>query len=76
LQDAKKKIDAFDVKAFQNKAKQYVDERNFSDKANKELKQYNTAMYVSREKLLQMQLGLIVTYAYARLESQMYNYME
>lgn len=76
LQDAKKRIDAFDVRAFQNKAKQYVDERNFSDKANKELKQYNTAMYVSREKLLQMQLGLIVTYAYARLESQMYNYME
>ncbi|MGE7364469.1 minor capsid protein [Staphylococcus cohnii] len=76
LKDAKKKIDAFDVKAFQSKAKQYVDEKDFSERANKELKQYNTAMYVSREKLLKMQLGLIVTYAYARLESQMYNYME
>lgn len=76
LQDAKKKIDSFDVKAFQSKAKQYVKDKDFSERANKELKQYNTAMYVSREKLLQMQLGLIVTYAYARLESQMYNYME
>lgn len=76
LKDAKKKIDAFDVKAFQSKAKQYVDEKDFSERANKELKQYNTAMNVSREKLLKMQLGLIVTYAYARLESQMYNYME
>lgn len=76
LQEAKKKIDAFDVRAFQNKAKRYVEEKDFSDKANKELKQYNTAMYVSREKLLKMQLGLIITYAYARLETQMYNYME
>ncbi|MEX5849422.1 minor capsid protein [Staphylococcus saprophyticus] len=76
LKDAKKKIDTFDVQSFKDKAKQYVKEKDFSDKANKELKQYNTAMYVSREKFLQMQLGLIVTYAYARLESQMYNYME
>ncbi|MDW3910652.1 minor capsid protein [Staphylococcus saprophyticus] len=76
LKEAKKKIDAFDVQEFKAKAKRYVNERDFSDQANKELKQYNTAMYVSREKLLQMQLGLIVTYAYARLESQMYNYME
>lgn len=76
LKDAKKKIDAIDVKAFQNKAKEYVKNKDFSEKANKELREYNTAMYVSREKLLKMQLGLIVTYAYAKLESQMYNYME
>jgi len=76
LAEAKKKIDAVDVQMFQQKAKQYVENKDFSDKANAELKAYNTKMYVSREKLLQAQLGLIVTYAYAQIEQSMYNYME
>lgn len=74
--EAKKKIDAVDVQMFQQKAKQYVENKDFSDKANAELRAYNTKMYVSREKLLQAQLGLIVTYAYAQIEQSMYNYME
>lgn len=76
LEEAKKKIDRTDIRKLENKAKQYVDNKDFSDKANSELKQYNTKMYVSREKMLQMQLGLIMTYATAQLESQMYNYLE
>ncbi|MEB2655258.1 minor capsid protein [Staphylococcus haemolyticus] len=74
--EAKKKIDAVDVQMFQQKAKQYVENKDFSEKANAELRAYNTKMYVSREKLLQAQLGLIVTYAYAQIEQSMYNYME
>ena len=74
--EAKKKVDNFDVQAFANKARQYVQDKDFSERANRELKQYNTAMYVNREKLLKAQLGLIVTYAYAQLEQSMYNYME
>lgn len=76
LEEAKKKIDRTDIRKLENKAKQYVDNKDFSDKANSELKQYNTKMYVSREKMLQMQLGLIMTYATAQLESQMYSYLE
>lgn len=76
LIEAKKKIDAVDVQIFQQKAKQYVENKDFSEKANAELRAYNTKMYVSREKLLQAQLGLIVTYAYAQIEQSMYNYME
>lgn len=76
LSEAKKKIDAVDVQMFQQKAKEYVENEDFSDKANAELRAYNTKMYVSREKLLQAQLGLIVTYAYAQIEQSMYNYME
>ena len=53
-----------------------MENKDFSEKANQELKAYNTKMYVSREKLLQAQLGLIVTYAYAQIEQSMYNYME
>ena len=74
--EAKKKIDAVDVQMLQQKAKQYVENKDFSDKANAELRAYNTKMYVSREKLLQAQLGLIVTYAFAQIEQSMYNYME
>lgn len=74
--EAKRKIDSFDVQAFANKAKRYVQDKDFSDRANRELKQYNTTMYVNREKLLKAQLGLIVTYAYAQLEQSMYNYLE
>ncbi|MBK3950181.1 minor capsid protein [Staphylococcus haemolyticus] len=74
--EAKKKIDAVDVQQFSQKAKEYVENKDFSEKANQELKAYNTKMYVSREKLLQAQLGLIVTYAYAQIEQSMYNYME
>ena len=76
LFEAKKKIDAVDVQQFSQKAKEYVENKDFSEKANQELKAYNTKMYVSREKLLQAQLGLIVTYAYAQIEQSMYNYME
>lgn len=69
-------MDNFDVQSFANKARSYVKNNDFSDRANRELKQYNTAMYVNREKLLKAQLGLIVTYSYARIEQSIYNYME
>ena len=61
INEAKKRVDNFDVQAFANKARSYVKNNDFSDRANRELKQYNTAMYVNREKLLKAQLGLIVT---------------
>lgn len=76
ISEAKKKVDTFDVQSFANKARLYVKNNDFSDRANRELKQYNTAMYVNREKLLKAQLGLIVTYSYARIEQSIYNYME
>ncbi|MDK3853692.1 phage head morphogenesis protein, partial [Staphylococcus pseudintermedius] len=50
-------------------AKAYVENKDFSDKANKELKRYNTAMYVNREQLLKHELGLIVTKGYAEQEN-------
>ncbi|MEJ7548117.1 phage head morphogenesis protein, partial [Staphylococcus hominis] len=68
IEQAKRKIDNFDVQAFQLKARQYVVNHDFSKRANAELQAYNNTMYVNREKLLKAQLGLIVTYAYAKLE--------
>ena len=60
IQEVKKKADEFDVLAFRDKAKQYVERKDFSDEANKALKLYNLSMKVSREQLLKQQLDLIV----------------
>ncbi|KTE93917.1 phage head morphogenesis protein, partial [Staphylococcus aureus] len=38
LQEAQKIIDEFDVKAFQEEAKRLVENKDFSDRANEELK--------------------------------------
>ncbi|MBF2188642.1 minor capsid protein [Staphylococcus epidermidis] len=60
IQEVKKKADEFDVLAFRDKTKQYVERKDFSDEANKALKLYNLSMKVSREQLLKQQLDLIV----------------
>lgn len=57
-QEAKKRASKADVTAFESKAKQYVDEKNFSDKANKELKLYNLKLRSSRLELLQKHINL------------------
>ncbi|EGQ0365413.1 minor capsid protein, partial [Staphylococcus pseudintermedius] len=69
IAEAKKIVDEFDVVAFQNKAKVLVKNKDFSKEANKQLKKYNTKMYVSREKLLKQNLDLLVTEASIKLEN-------
>ena len=56
---AQKIIDEFDVKAFQE-AKRLVENKDFSDRANEELKKYNTKMYVSREQMLKIQIEFLI----------------
>lgn len=75
IAEAKKKIDATDIREFEDRVKRYVENKDFSNKANKELMQYNTKMYVSREQLLKQQLGVIFTHGTALVESEMYKYM-
>lgn len=74
--EAKKIADAFDVEAFQMQAKAYVDQQDFSEKANEELKRYNTTMYVNREQLLKQEFGLIVTKAYAEQEKVVNHHLQ
>lgn len=75
IKEAKRRIDATDIQQFQDRVKRYVANKDFSDKANKELRQYNTKMYVSREELLRQQLGVIYTHGTALVESEMYKHM-
>ena len=58
VSDAKRKADSFDVKAFETKAKQYVADKDFSPKANRELRDYNFSMSVGRQELLIQELEL------------------
>ena len=58
VSDAKRKADSFDVKAFETKAKRYVADKDFSPKANRELRDYNFSMSVGRQELLIQELEL------------------
>lgn len=58
ISEVKSKVSDFDVKAFEEKAKRYVEEKNFSPKANAELELYNLKMKINRLELLQYQLDL------------------
>lgn len=46
-----------DVESYQRTAARYVQEKNFSDRANRELKRYNVTMRINREKLLKAQIN-------------------
>lgn len=56
--DVKARVSEMDVKAFEDKAKRYVEEKNFSPEANAELSLYNLKMKISRLEMLQYQLDL------------------
>ncbi|WP_442257275.1 minor capsid protein [Vagococcus salmoninarum] len=51
-QEAQKAVSQFDVTSFESKAKEYVENKDFSSKANYQLRLYNTKMKISRLELL------------------------
>ncbi|HFI0448589.1 TPA: minor capsid protein [Streptococcus suis] len=58
LAEVRARVNDFDVKAFEEKARRYVAEKNFSARANSELALYNLKMKTNRLALLQYQLDL------------------
>lgn len=58
LAEAKKRVAEHDVKAFERKAKRYVKEKNFSKRANEELRLYNATMRINRLEMLKANIGL------------------
>lgn len=58
MAEARKKISKADVENFAERAKQYVKEKNFSDRANEELRLYNVTMRTNRLQLLQAKINL------------------
>ena len=58
MAEAKKIISKTDVEAFQSTAKKYVEDKDFSPKAKRELRRYNVTMRTNRLELLQARINM------------------
>ena len=58
MAEAKKRAAKADIEALGRKAAKYVKEKNFSERANEEMRLYNLTMKVNRLELLKAQIGL------------------
>lgn len=58
LAEAKKRVKKLDIEAYERKAKRYVKEKDFSDKANEEMRLYNATMKINRLEMLKANIGL------------------
>lgn len=71
IAEAKKRVSKHDVKAFERKAAKYVKEKDFSDKANEELRLYNATMKINRLEMLKANIGLETIAGHDELEKFM-----
>ena len=68
IADAKKRVSKLDIAAYERKAKRYVRERNFSAKANEEMRLYNATMKINRLEMLKANIGLELISGHDELE--------
>lgn len=71
LAEAMQRVSKMDVQAFAAKAKKYVEKRDFSPKANRELRLYNATMRINRLELLKANIGLEMIDGFNDLEHLM-----
>lgn len=70
MAESMQKVAQMDVQAFQSKAKQYVQTRNFSKRANQELRLYNATMKINRLELLKANIGLEMIDTFNQMQGQ------
>lgn len=58
LADARRRVSLLDMKEYERLAKQYVESKDFSPEANRQMKLYNLTMKANRLELLRNRLGL------------------
>ncbi len=58
LAEAKKRVSKADIAAYERKAKRYVKDKDFSAKANEEMRLYNAMMKINRLEMLKANIGL------------------
>lgn len=68
IAEAKKRVSQHDVQAFERKAAKYVKEKDFSAKANEELRLYNATMRINRMEMLKANIGLEAIAGHDELE--------
>lgn len=71
IAEAKKRVAQHDVKAFERKAAKYVKDKDFSKKANEELRLYNATMKINRLEMLKANIGLETIAGHDELEKFM-----
>lgn len=70
IAEAKKRASQLDIDAYARKAKKYVREKDFTDKANAEMKLYNMTMKVNRLELLKAEIGSELCAGFSDLEKE------
>lgn len=58
IAEAKKRVKNLDIEAYERKAKRYVKDKDFSPKANEEMRLYNATMKINRLEMLKANIGL------------------
>lgn len=58
IAEAKKRVKELDIEAYERKAKRYVKDKDFSAKANEEMRLYNATMKINRLEMLKANIGL------------------
>ena len=58
LAEAKKRVSQLDIAAYERKAKRYVKDKDFSARANEEMRLYNATMKINRLEMLKANIGL------------------
>lgn len=71
LAEAKKRVTQADIAAYERKAKRYVRDKDFSAKANEEMRLYNTMMKINRLEMLKANIGLELIAGHDELEKFM-----
>ena len=71
IAEAKKRVSKLDIAAYERKAAKYVKEKNFSKKANEEMRLYNATMKINRLEMLKANIGLETIAGHDELEKFM-----
>lgn len=71
IAEAKKRVSQLDIAAYERKAKRYVRDKNFSKKANEEMRLYNATMKINRLEMLKANIGLELISGHDELEKFM-----
>ena len=71
LAEAKKRVSKLDIAAYERKAAKYVKEKNFSAKANEEMRLYNATMKINRLEMLKANIGTELIAGHDELEKFM-----
>lgn len=58
IAEAKKRVSSMEIKAYEAKAKRYVENKTFSKQANEEMRLYNATMRINRLEMLKANIGL------------------